>query len=46
MSLERYKEVIPEDFARDADFIDRVIKGLGLPREGDILDIGTDLGVM
>ena len=46
MSLEKYKQVIDEDFAKDADFIDKTIKNLSLDKSSKILDIGTGLGAM
>lgn len=46
MSLEKYKQVIDEDFAKDADFIDKVIKELDLEKKAKILDIGTGFGAM
>ena len=46
MSLETYKQIIPEDFTMDADFIDQMIKQLGLAENARILDIGTGLGAM
>jgi len=46
LSLEKYRQVIGEDFAKDADFIDKTIKNLGLDKSSRILDIGTGLGAM
>lgn len=46
MSLEKYKQVIGEDFAKDADFIDKTIKNLDLDKNSRIVDIGTGLGAM
>jgi SAM-dependent methyltransferase len=46
MGLERYKQVINEDFSRDADHIDSIIKNFGLSKDSKILDIGTGLGAM
>ena len=46
MDLERCKQVIPEDFAKSADLIDRVIGSLALVSDSSILDIGTGLGAM
>ncbi len=43
MSLEKYKQVIHEDFIKDADFIDKVIKNLRLDKSSKILDIGTGI---
>lgn len=43
MRLEKYKQVIGEDFAEDADFIDETIKNLNLDEteliEGDLVNI-------
>lgn len=46
MSLEKYKQVIHEDFTGDADSIDKMIKSLSLSKDSKILDIGTGLGAM
>lgn len=46
MSLDKFKEVIHDDFARNAEFINRVIKQLNLDKISKILDIGTGLGAM
>ena len=46
MSLEKYKQVIGVDFAKDADFIDKTIKNLDLDKNSRIVDIGTGLGAM
>ena len=46
MNLARYKEVIHEDFSRDADIIDTKIERLGLDSDARILDIGTGFGAM
>ena len=46
MSMERYKQVIHEDFIKDADFMDRTIKNLGLDTNSRVLDVGTGLGAM
>ncbi|MHA2377315.1 MAG: class I SAM-dependent methyltransferase [Candidatus Thorarchaeota archaeon] len=46
MSLEQYKQVIHEDFSKNADFIDQIIKDLRLDHNLNILDIGTGLGAM
>lgn len=46
MGLEKYKQVINKDFAKDADFIDKTIKNLNLDKNSKILDIGTGLGAM
>jgi ubiquinone/menaquinone biosynthesis C-methylase UbiE len=46
VSLEKYKQVIHEDFVKDVDFIDDTIKELGLDKKAKILDIGTGLGAM
>ena len=46
MSLEKYKQVIHEDFTGDADSIDKMIKSLNLGKDSKILDIGTGLGAM
>ena len=46
MSLDKFKEVIHDDFARNAEFIDRTIKQLNLDKTSKILDVGTGLGAM
>lgn len=46
MSLDKFKEVIHDDFARNAEFIDRTIKQLNLDKTSKILDIGSGLGAM
>ena len=46
MNLEKYKQVIHDDFSSDADFMDKTIKGLGLDKNAKILDIGTGMGAM
>ena len=46
MSLEKYKQIIPEDFSKEADLIDCVIKEIGLEKDMKILDIGTGFGAM
>lgn len=46
MRLEKYKQVIGEDFTEDADFINETIKNLNLNKSAKILDIGTGLGAM
>lgn len=46
MSLDKFKKVIHDDFARNAEFIDRTIKKLNLDKTSKILDIGTGLGAM
>ena len=46
MSLDKFKKVIHDDFARNAEFIDRTIKQLNLDKTSKILDIGTGLGAM
>ena len=46
MSLDKFKEVIHDDFARNAEFINKVIKQLNLDKISKILDIGTGLGAM
>jgi SAM-dependent methyltransferase len=46
MTLEKYKQVIGEDFGRDADFMDKAIKDLDLDKNSKILDIGTGFGAM
>ncbi len=46
MNLEKYKQIMDEDFTKDADFIDKIIKNLNLDKGSRILDIGTGLGAM
>lgn len=46
MSLDKYKQVIHEDFLKDIDFIDKTIKELNLNPDSKILDIGTGIGAM
>ena len=46
MSLEKYKQIISEDFSKEADLIDCVIKELGIEKSAKILDIGTGFGAM
>lgn len=46
MKLEKYKKIIGDDFAKDADFMDKRIKKFGLDKNSKILDIGTGLGAM
>jgi SAM-dependent methyltransferase len=46
MSLDRYKQVIPEDFSKEADLIDKTIKELNIAKEAKILDVGTGFGAM
>ncbi len=46
MSLEKYKEVIHQDFLQDIDFIDKTIKKLHLTPDSRIIDIGTGIGAM
>ena len=49
MKIDRYKEVIHEDFSKDVEFMERVIKELGLDRnkvnvKGGAIAIGHPLG--
>lgn len=46
MSLEQYRRVIGQEFTKDANLIDRTIRGLGLDPTAGILDIGTGMGAM
>ncbi len=46
MSLDKFKKVIHDDFARNAEFINKAIKQLNLDKTSKILDIGTGLGAM
>ena len=46
MSLDKFKKVIHDDFARNAEFINKIIKQLNLDKTSKILDIGTGLGAM
>jgi ubiquinone/menaquinone biosynthesis C-methylase UbiE len=46
MNIIRYKEVIHADFSKDAEFMERVIKEIGLNPDAKILDIGTGFGAM
>jgi tRNA A58 N-methylase Trm61 len=46
MGLEKYKEVLGEEFTKDADFIDSQIKAMKLNKESKILDVGTGWGAM
>jgi SAM-dependent methyltransferase len=46
MNLEKYREVIGEDFSKDVEFIDSTIKSLDLDKESRILDVGTGWGSM
>ncbi len=46
MSLEKYKQVINEDFTKDVDFMSNTISRLNLDTKSMILDIGTGIGAM
>lgn len=46
MSLETYKQVIHEDFSKEANLIDSTIKKLKLKKNAKILDVGTGIGAM
>lgn len=46
MNLDKFKEVIHDDFARNAEFINKTIKQLNLDKTSKILDVGTGLGAM
>ncbi|MFC1717964.1 class I SAM-dependent methyltransferase [Candidatus Poribacteria bacterium] len=46
MSLDKYKEVIEEDFSKEAELMSEVIKELDLGEDARILDIGTGFGAM
>ena len=45
MDLSKYKELMGE-FGDDAEFMDRVIKDLGLEETARVLDVGTGMGAM
>ena len=45
MSFDKYKKIFGE-FAKDAEFIDKIIKDLNLNKDCKILDIGTGMGAM
>ncbi len=46
MSLEKYKQIINEDFTKDVEFINNTIDLLKLDNKSIILDIGTGIGAM
>lgn len=46
MSLEKYKQVINEDFTKDVDFMSKTISKLNLDNKSMILEIGTGIGAM
>jgi len=46
MDLKAAKEILGEEFNRDADFIEKIISYLELNKNSKILDIGTGRGVM
>lgn len=46
LSLEKYKQVINQEFIKDIDFMDDIIKKLNLNKNAKILDIGTGIGAM
>ncbi len=46
MSLEKYKQVINDDFTKDVDFMSFTISKLNLDNKSMILDIGTGIGAM
>jgi len=46
LSLEKYKQVINEDFTKDVDFMSNTISKLNLDNKSMILDIGTGIGAM
>jgi SAM-dependent methyltransferase len=46
MNLEKYRQVLGEDFTKDAEFIDATIKDLNLNKDSKVLDVGTGWGAM
>jgi ubiquinone/menaquinone biosynthesis C-methylase UbiE len=46
MNLEKYKQVIPQDFSKEAELIDKTIKDLKIGKKAKILDVGTGFGSM
>ncbi|UCC19939.1 MAG: class I SAM-dependent methyltransferase [Promethearchaeota archaeon] len=45
-NLEEIKESLGEKFSRDADFLNSIINDLKLPKNSQILDVGTGWGFM
>ena len=46
MSLEEFKQVMPKDFSKEAELIDKTIKDLNIAKNAKILDVGTGFGAM
>jgi 2-polyprenyl-3-methyl-5-hydroxy-6-metoxy-1,4-benzoquinol methylase len=46
MKLEKNKHLIPKDFSKETELIDKTIKELNLKKEDKILDVGTGFGAM
>ena len=46
MNLEQAKEIMGDEFYRDANFLNSIIDQLNLPKDSKILDVGTGRGHM
>ena len=46
MNLEHAKEIMGEEFCRDAEFLDSFVDQLDLPKDSKVLDVGTGRGYM
>lgn len=46
MKLDKFKEILEERFARDADFLNSLVEKIDLPKDSRVLDVGTGRGVM